>query len=387
MPFVVPHALEDAVYAATPPISPGELARAIVDRSKRYTSDRDRLGAVPPGDLAARALFFTICDAMKIAIPLHELARQGALPRGRPLRVVDLGAGCGAMTLGMIATLRELADRTSALAEGIAPLVVTAIDRDTAALGIARKAIGQLARVMDVPVQLTDRNEDVARAAIPPCDLVVAGTVMNELSPEARIAVIERALAAIGDDGAVIVVEPALRDTARALHELRDHVVASQRGHVFAPCTRRGTPCTALVDPDDWCHEDRPLELPPRTAELARRTHLRDSGMKLSYLVLRKQPAPLVDDLEAWRLVSAPMPAKGKLEVIGCGERGRVTLRLLKRHRSSTNRSFERADRGDVVSISSPAGPPVAVADGRVEIVDDTAIARTTVPARADEPR
>ena len=360
MTIAVPAELEDALYAAVGAIAPAQLARAVVDRSRRYTSERDRLADAPPGDLAARALFFTVCDAMKLAIPLGELARRGALPAARPLRIVDLGAGCGAMTLGAMVALRV---------EQLA-LHVTAIDRDAAALGIARKAITTLARSRGISCELVTQTGDVASSPIPRADLVVMGSVLNELAPAARLAIVERALAAIGDDGAVIIVEPALRDTARPLHELRDAIITRGSGHVFAPCTRRGTPCTALVDERDWCHEDRHLVLPPRTAELARRTHLRDSGMKFAYVVLRRQPRALVDDPDAWRIVSAPMPAKGKLELIGCGERGRVTLRLLKRHRADCNRPFERADRGDVVTATAP------IADGRVELVDDTQVAR-----------
>jgi len=355
----VPAELEDALYAAVGAIASAQLARAVVDRSKRYTSERDRLGDTPAGDLAARALFFTVCDAMKIAIPLGELAARGVLPTARPLRIVDLGAGCGAMTLGAMATV------------GLA-LHVTAIDRDAAALAIARKAITTFARSRAVSCELVTQTADVASAPIPRADLVVIGSVLNELAPAGRLAVVERALAAIVDDGAVIIIEPALRDTARPLHELRDAIITRGSGHVFAPCTRRGTPCTALVDERDWCHEDRPLVLPPRTAELARRTHLRDSGMKFAYLVLRREPRSLADDPDAWRIVSAPMPAKGKLELIGCGERGRVTLRLLKRHRSDANRPIERADRGDIVTAGAP------VDEDRVELVNDTVVSRFT---------
>jgi ribosomal protein RSM22 (predicted rRNA methylase) len=343
----VPDELERAVYAAVgrePPVS--ELVHAIVERSRRYTSERDRLGAAGgPGDLLARALFFTIADAMKVVVPVRELAARGALPARRPLRVVDLGAGCGAMTLGLLTVTRELD--------------VVAIDRDRAALAIAAAAARELAGVA-----IATRTGDVATVAIPACDLVVMGSVLNELAEPARLAVVERALAAIADDGAVIVVEPALRDTARALHAVRDAVIARGSGHVFAPCTRRGAPCPALADPDDWCHEDRPLELPPRTAELARLTHLRDSGMKLAYLVLRRAPLDLVDDPAAWRIVSAPRPSKGKLEIYGCSERGRMPLRLLKRHRSADNRELERAERGDVVTIDGAA--PELAADSRV---------------------
>jgi ribosomal protein RSM22 (predicted rRNA methylase) len=199
---------------------------------------------------------------------------------------------------------------------------------------------------------------------------VLVGTVLNELSVDARLALTERALAALAPDGAVIVIEPALRDTSRNLHELRDAILTKQAAHVFAPCTRRGAPCPALADPGDWCHEDRVIELPPRTAELARLTGLRDGGMKFAYLVLRKHDAPLVSAPSAWRVVSAPRPAKGKLELFGCSDAGRVPLRLLKRNRSDANRSFERARRGDVLVASA------AVGDDRVELERDTPVER-----------
>ena len=51
---------------------------------------------------------------------------------------------------------------------------------------------------------------------------------------------------------------------------------------------------------------------------------LRDSGMKFAYLVLRRQPLALVDAAPAWRMVSAAMPAKGKLEIFGCSDAGRT---------------------------------------------------------------
>jgi hypothetical protein len=124
--------IEDAIFAATRAVvgdaqlGTSALVDAIRDRSARYTSDRTKLAkpASPKADLAARAVFFTIADAPKIAIPIAELASRDAIPTARPLRVVDLGAGCGAMSLGMIAALDV-------------PMAITAIDRDREALGIA----------------------------------------------------------------------------------------------------------------------------------------------------------------------------------------------------------------------------------------------------------
>ncbi|MGE3458778.1 MAG: hypothetical protein AB7O24_26915, partial [Kofleriaceae bacterium] len=69
-----------AVGAAA--LATAALKDAIVDRSKRYTSDRARLGSPRDqrADLAARAAFFTIADAMKVTVPIDELISRGALP-------------------------------------------------------------------------------------------------------------------------------------------------------------------------------------------------------------------------------------------------------------------------------------------------------------------
>jgi len=370
MTWVVPVELEHAVYAAArevlgdAPLATGPLVKAIVDRSKRYTSERDRLAAPadPNADLAARAAFFTIADALKIGIPLGELAGRGALPARRPLRIVDLGAGCGAMSLGILATLISDATDDAAFA-------ITAIDRDVAALRIAGSALRRFGESRGVIASVTTRAADVATTHLPESDLVVVGTVLNELAAPARIELVRRALTAVDAEGAVIIIEPALRDTSRALHELRDDILRAGAAHVFAPCTRRGAPCPMLAHADDWCHEDREVELPPRTAELARLTHLRDSGLKFSYLVLRHSAKPLVDNAHAWRVVSAPFSPKGKLELFGCSDAGRVPLRLLKRNRSDANRAFERARRGDVLVVDAPVGE-------RVEVAPDTAVER-----------
>jgi ribosomal protein RSM22 (predicted rRNA methylase) len=373
------------------PLATGALVRAIVDRSLRYTSERERLSAPADrtGDLAARAAFFTIADAMKVAVPLGELVNRGALPARRPLRVVDLGAGCGAMSLGLLAALAAEPGAVPGATPGAAlSLEVLAIDRDAAALAIAAAAILDLAAKRGIEASVTTRAADAVSAPLGEADLVVMGSLLNELTaadPRGGIdraaSVVERALGAIAGDGAVIIIEPALRETSRALHEIRDAILRRGAGHVFAPCTRRGAPCPALADPDDWCHEDRPLQLPPRTAELARLTHLRDSGMKFSYLVLRTQPlelAPLPPEGggEAWRVVGVPRPEKGKLEVIGCGERGRVPIRLLRRNRSRANRAVERAERGDVLVVDAAPG------DSRVELGEDTRVERLEPASR-----
>jgi ribosomal protein RSM22 (predicted rRNA methylase) len=363
-------ALEDAVLAATrevigdAPLQTAPLTRAIIDRSRRYTSERDRLSqpADRTADLAARAAFFTIADAPKVAVPIAELAARGAIPPRRPLRITDIGAGCGALSLGLVASLAN--DEL-----GGAMFEFTLIDRDVDALRIAAGALRHLAAAQHTELAITTRVADVTETSLPSADLVLAGTVLNELPEAARLPLARGALASLADDGALIIVEPALRDTSRALHTLRDQLLAlgpQAAPHVFAPCTRQLAPCPMLANAADWCHESRRITWPPHTHELARITHLRDDGLKFSYLTLRKQRLRLADAPNAWRVVSEPRAPKGKVELDGCSDAGLVPLRLLRRHRSDANRTFERAERGDVVVTDA------------TEITADTAVERRT---------
>ncbi|HTE51800.1 MAG TPA: small ribosomal subunit Rsm22 family protein [Kofleriaceae bacterium] len=355
--------VEDALWRAAeatlpaPARSGATLTQAVIERSRRYTSDRDLLdedldGGAAAADLAARALFFAVADAAKVAVPLAELAGRGLLPARDPLRVLDLGAGAGAMTLGAAAYL--------AASGRPARLAVVAVDRDRPALALFERAARDLAGALDGRIDLELRGELLRDAALERggYDLVVVGSVLNELDERGRTGLVERALTALADGGALVVIEPALRETSRDLHRLRDHVLAHQLAHVFAPCIRAVAPCPALARERDWCHEDRPLSLPPRANRIAQVTGLRDGGMKFAYLVLRAAADPLVEVAgrrAALRIVSDSKRLKGRRECTGCGEDGWVRLRLLSRHRDDHNRAFERARRGDVVVLDRTA--------------------------------
>ncbi len=354
MSWTVVAAVEDALWAAAAKArvpeawlgGPG-LSAAVVDRSRRYTSEREQLTAPPGewGDLAARALFFTVADAAKIQVPLAELAMRAVDPVARSvggeLRVLDLGAGCGAMSLGLVA---------HAAAHGSGALVIELVDRDAKALAIAGDAIRGFAAAVGVTVRVSVRTADVTAPLGGPYGLIALGSVVNELPAATGLAVVRAAMKAITPDGAVIVIDPALRTTARGLHAIRDALITGGDATVFAPCTRRIAPCPMLADERDWCHEERALELPPRALRIAINTGLRDGAMKFAYLTLRRDPLPLLDEPEALRIVGIGRKSKGKLELPACGAAGLVTLRLLHRHRYEGNRTIERARRGDLVT-------------------------------------
>lgn len=384
--------IEAAVWAAAQPSlrlyceSTSALLAAVEDRSRRYTSERDALDrpSNPQADLAARALFFTIADAAKMHHPLSELYAAGRLTldgSGAPLRILDVGAGCGAMSLGLLDWLARSAQALQLAS--VRGLDITLLERDGAALGLASAALKRAAASLGVTMTIAEVRSDVTAGTwmrgLRPFDLIIAGTVFNELPESHQLSVASAALQLLTPSGHAVIIEPALRETSRGLHRLRDALVGGGAARVVAPCVHNGAVCPALADDDDWCHEELVGGLPPRAAELARLSHLRDSGLKFAYLTLVRSdtiwPRSLRSvDGQLFRIMRPPRGLKGRVETLGCGEPGWVPLRLLRRHRTEANRAVQDAHRGDIVVLHAAQkveGKALldVVADDRVELL------------------
>ena len=339
-----------------------KLGPRIAELSRAYNAGEAE-GRRTKLPLDARLAFSFPRDVPKGAGAVRELVAAGllALPADRPLRVLDLGAGLGAMTWGIA--------RAIAAAGGEGRIEALLVDEDPAVLAAA-EAIARAARTLEtkVPLAVTTRTAPLASfVAKEKADVVVLGQVLSELAPgadpEARLAeqqaLIERLLAtAVLPDGALVVVEPALRARTRHLHALRDRLVGAGRT-VFAPCLHQKA-CPTLPIEDAWCHEDLGVDLPPWVVPLARAAGLRWQGLTFSYLVLRPDGATM--DASAayrFRVVSDLIPSKGKTELFGCTALGdRVRLRRLDRDAGKeTGAGFETLRRGDVVGLGGD--PPV----------------------------
>jgi SAM-dependent methyltransferase len=329
-----------------------EVGAAVARLSKGLTRERELAGARYMDEerlLGAYLLFYWPISYLQARGTISELPR-------RPRAVLDLGSGPGPMAF-------------AALDAGAAEVV--AADRSARALATARR----LAADAGEPISTREWNPTKARPLAELAqgrrfDLVTMGHVVNELfqggdADARRAGLVEEALSLVAPGGSVLVVEPALRDTSRALLRVRDLLVA--RGHaVRAPCLFRG-PCPALVRESDWCHAERAIEPPPLVAQIGKAAGLRKEAVKMSYLVLAPRG-------EAWaeppagrvfRIVSEPLPSKGRLRYMGCGPEGRMGLSLQEKHVTGANREFERLLRGDVVLVTGgePRGDGVALGE------------------------
>jgi SAM-dependent methyltransferase len=331
------------------------LARAVQALSHAYTRERDSIQPRSSNKEAhaARAHFFLPRDLAKVLGPVGDLRRLGRLPAAPRLRVLDIGAGLGATSLGL----------ARALAGEQRELAVTAVERDAGALAFFRDLSTETNRLGDefATIELDARSGALGKLPDGPFDVVLLGFVLNELfaeqGDEARIAARAELLVALAGrlapGGVIIALEPALKEVTRALMAVRD-VLAARAGapFVLAPCVRKG-PCPMLEGERDWCHEHLSLALPQSLVKVARGAGLRWEG--LSYAALVLGDAPRASEPGLVRIVSERLESKGKLELYGCGEQGIQRFSLLTRDESDANRAFSEARRGHELAIESEA--------------------------------
>ena len=348
-----------------------KLAPRLVELSQAYNAGLAGDGARAAVPLDARIAFSFARDVPKGAAAVRELVQTGALslPPDRPLRIVDLGAGLGAMTWGIARALTT----TAATVPIDALLVDDDADALSAAEAIAREAFARPGPHAPALTVHTRKERIAAGMKLPEADLVVLGQVLSELdvalAPEARVA---KHAALVGDllgrvvapGGALVVVEPALKGRTRHLHAVRDALV--DRGTtIFAPCLH-AKHCPVLAAEGDWCHEDLRVDLPPWVAPLARAAGLRWQRLTFSYLVVRRDERRLVGELNHavgeprvhLRVISELMRSKGKTEVFACTATGeRIRMRRLDRDATedgpgaAATAAWSGLGRGDVVTI------------------------------------
>ena len=234
------------------------LAANVARLSQLLTRERDSLPAAYLKDAGLREAYrayYLPPNLQKMRVVLEELGLHPARPldAGR-LRVLDLGAGPGTALLGVLEFFGAREKRPV--------LDCTAVDRVAENLQIAEELFDSYRSSNRLTASLkTIRSnvEDVVHLAAAPFDLVILSNVLNELFSregrriEKRIIVLEDIMRRfVSEAGSCIIIEPALRETSRALLEVRNAMLHAGFT-IFAPCASRGW-CPALTNPKDWCH-------------------------------------------------------------------------------------------------------------------------------------
>ena len=192
--------------------------------------------------------------------------------------------------------------------------------------------------------------------------------------PAERAAVVGQLLPFLAPHGTIMVVEPALRQTARALHQVRNHLIKQGRCTVYSPCLHEGA-CPALDHPDDWCHEERPWQASPAIAAIDQKVGFIKDALKFSYLLLRTDGRTIVPrSPQTFRVVSELRELKGDTRAWLCNELGRLEIGRLDRAASATNAALEVCHRGAIIQLDGVRRKEGSTleripAEGTVEII------------------
>ena len=363
------------------PGSPHEIGGAVRALSEDYVR-----GEGPAVDSKARRAaygrYYLPANYLKLHLPLRELSllERADLARRKEVRVLDLGSGPGTFLLSAIGYLAD---------QGAAPssIDLIACDRDRDFLGAAKALVpawareklpGAGARFLALAQDLfAPLPESAAREGF---DLIVLGNALCEwadgrCTPAEAATQVRRLLALLREEGALVLLEPALRRTSRFLLATRDALLAGGGVHLYSPCLHEG-PCPALVRSRDWCHERLPWDLPPALAALDRIAGLEKDALAFSYAVLRRSEGSLRDSFLVpgpglgvrGRVVSDPLPERGKSVCASCTEAARlVYFEALQRPPGHAAAALAGLSRGDIALF--PEGR--LLGDGSVRLLDE----------------
>ena len=340
--------------------------KAVSELSHLFTKKRDALGIDYLKDpVLARAYlrYFFPVNLSKIQVLLDELPENWQEPPGgRPLRVLDLGSGPGTGALALLDWLNQH-DRDS-----LENVRVVAADRSAEALRQARVLWSEYSCLTDMKeASLMCHEADVTRdgaqgwrhaiAQQAPYDLIIFSNCINELfgrtthSINERVDLIARLLTLLAAHGTLMIVEPALRETSRALHLIRDQLFQEKRCTVYSPCLHEGR-CPALINRDDWCHEERAWEPPSLIQLIDREVGFIKDALKFSYLLLRTDGKTIVKrSPDTFRFVSELRKLKGDTRAWLCNELGRTEAGRLDRAAADMNSAWDECQRGAIVRI------------------------------------
>jgi SAM-dependent methyltransferase len=342
------------------------LAQAVVNLSRLFTTSRPSLPARYLDDSAhatAYLSYFLPVNLSKVQVLLDELPNDSSHETSdRPMTVLDLGCGPGT---GSLALLDWLWHRSPERAKSVS---VLAADASYASLqdakrlweaycsevGIPNAGLRCVEGNLEHPLK-GDLGKQIVRGGL--YDLIIIANCLNELFPTAgdppveRAAVVAQLLPFLAPHGTLMIVEPALRQTARALHQMRNHLLKQGLCTVYSPCLHEAA-CPALDHPDDWCHEERPWQTPPAIAALDQEVGFIKDALKFSYLLLRTDGRTIVSrSPQTFRVVSELRELKGEKRAWLCNETGRPEVGRLDRKASPHNAAVDSWHRGAIVQI------------------------------------
>ena len=325
-----------------------KLEEPVAALSDRFTTERSPGFAGYADDdrmLLAYGLFFFPQNFVRVQLVLNEALRvsRWTAPSGRPLRILDLGAGTGAAGLSVASRLAQDAGRDMEL---------HALDHSAVSLGILDRVFQVVSPTLCPLTELFTYQGHLLhppKSLAGPWDVIVVSYALNEVAlsrPEDEIrSWLRTTIGELAADGLLLICEPVVKASTERIEKLRDWIMANRVAQVLAPCLH-GKPCPMLALRKGWCHDVRRWQIPESVSFINRRLFREIDVLKFSFLALsRHAQAPPPDTADHCRLVAPVMAHKGKLVFTGCAGDGELHVYEI------LTRTLSRAEEDDLLSL------------------------------------
>ena len=268
-------------------------ASAIRDISERYTGGRQSQ-KLSPIEAIAYALYYTPINFAKML----RLLSETTVPAEGPLSILDYG--CGPGTAGL-ACLHYFGERCH----------IDAYDKSSAMTAAGKRLLA--------------RSENSTRVtfmeSLPPegkkYHLIIAANVLNELKPQAQKDLLTKFTKQLTEQGSIVLLEPALQQTTRALMGLRDWFLDTFADFVPRfPCTRRDHCPMLAQDPEGWCHGTLKWEAPQLVQQLDEVAGFNKHRIKYAGMVIQCKG----NLSKGYRAILLPIRKRGSHAYILCGK-------------------------------------------------------------------
>jgi hypothetical protein len=182
-------------------------------------------------------------------------------------------------------------------------------------------------------------------------DLILAANALNELTQEKTREVLNQFSASLNENGAILLLEPALQDITRSHMAHRDWMTQNHPElTVIFPCTRSDACPMLKSSKTDWCHGTMSWQRPRLTLQLDKLTEFNKHRIKYSAFIFQRG-TKLVEGL---RVLRPTEKNKHSYQIAACGQNFYGSLNLKRRDKTEQNSCITKSEEYDRLITSKP---------------------------------
>lgn len=318
------------------------FAKGIVGLNSNFTMNRAgkyRDYFADPVLRSGYLAYFLPVNMAKTAGILNRYNKLEKLPS--KIEIADVGSGPLTMTFGFLDHLLTRYDSIESL-----DLVVNAFELNAKILKDGANLLQQYLAKRDpkgkIKLKLNLKPGNILHKKYRDihCDYVLMGNFLNEFDKrETQSEIVRQILHNFGKNkGLVLFLEPGSKKFSRDLQALRDSLIEETDFRVVAPCLHQHQCPLNLTAKSDWCNFTQRWQPPQFIKDFDRLTALKKEYLLYSFLLMRNNHISYAKpSTSKFVAISDVMKQKGRIEVIGCGEAGRIRFIQSNRDVSQSN--------------------------------------------------